>query len=64
MASFSLDSIALPSDTADEQFQHVSTLFNKIQPSETLRISDEAVTPLWLTKKLYTKLVIEDEECA
>ena len=36
-------------------------MFNKIDLNETLRISDKAVTPMWLTKKMYTKVDLAQE---
>jgi hypothetical protein len=38
-------------------------MFSQYEPNEVLRLSPDAATPLWLTKKLYTK-IDRDEELA
>lgn len=38
-------------------------MFSLLEPAEVLRLSPDAVTPIWLTKKHYTK-IDRDEELA
>ena len=33
--------------------KHISVMFNLIEPDEVMRLSPDAFTPLWLTKKIY-----------
>ncbi len=65
MADFDISQLPLPKDIGLEQqsteLHLVSVIFNKMQANETIKISDEATTPMWLKKTLYTKLVQEDE---
>lgn len=44
-----------------KELKYVSVMFNKLHPEETIRISSEAVTPMWMTKKVYTKIHIKTE---
>ena len=65
MATFDITTLALPKDVGVvEELVHVSVIFNKQEAKETLQISDDAITPLWLNKKLYTKIqpVSQDEQ--
>ena len=56
MSSDFIKSLQFPDDTQDEPLVHISVIFNKAVPNEILKIAEEANTPMWLTKKLYTKI--------
>jgi hypothetical protein len=58
MSSEFIKSLQFPiNDTQDEPLVHISVIFlNKAAPNEILKIAEEANTPMWLTKKLYTKI--------
>lgn len=40
---------------------YTSVLFSKVEANETLQVSSEAHTPLWLTKKTYSKIHVKTE---
>lgn len=57
MSSDFIKSLQFPTnDVQDEPLVHISVIFNKAAPNEILKIADDANTPMWLTKKLYTKI--------
>jgi hypothetical protein len=57
MSSDFIKSLQFPTnDVQDEPMVHISVIFNKAAPNEILKIADDANTPMWLTKKLYTKI--------
>jgi hypothetical protein len=57
MSSDFIKSLKFPTnDVQDEPIVHISVIFNKAAPNEILKIADDANTPMWLTKKLYTKI--------
>ena len=57
MSSDFIKSLKFPTnDVQDEPIVLISVIFNKAAPNEILKIADDANTPMWLTKKLYTKI--------
>ena len=47
---------AAGADNPDYPVEFLSVIFKQQEANEVLRISRKAITPMWLTKNMYTKL--------
>ena len=57
MDTFDISTLPLPSELGViEDLQHLSVIFDKQEPIQMLKVSEDATTPLWLNRKLYTKI--------